>query len=308
MEYCFAPLEGITGSVFRCCYDRHFGGIDVYYTPFVTTRDGGIMKKKEKRDILPENNPGLNLVPQIMTNRAHEFIRASEHMEEMGYREVNLNLGCPSGTVVPKGKGAGFLRHPEELDRFLEEIFDGCPIAISIKSRIGFSSPEEFPKLLAIFNRYPVKQLILHLRTRKEMYSGQVHMEAFTYACQNATMPLCYNGDIRTEEDVKRIQDTVGDVKPVSSVMIGRGFLSYPGFVGNPEKKGDYTDRQRVLAFVRDLEEVYSRVLFGETPLLFKMKELWSFLKDSFPDGDQLFRRIKKVRRISEYHRIIDCL
>ena len=302
MTVYFAPLEGITGSIFRCCYERFFGGIDAYYTPFVTTRDGGIMKKKEKRDILPENNPGLTIVPQIMTNRADEFVQASRHMAEMGYTEVNLNLGCPSGTVVPKGKGSGFLRRPDELALFLEKVYDECPIDISIKSRIGFSSPEEFPALLNIYNRFPVKQLILHLRTREEMYAGSVHEEVFAYACEHANMPLCYNGDIRTAEDVERIKSEFPDTQ---SVMIGRGFLSHPGFVGNEKKVADYTDTERVLAFARALEEAYAEVLSGETPLLFKMKELWAYLADSLPDGDRFFKKIKKVRHVAEYHSVL---
>ena len=312
MKYYFAPLEGITGYIFRNCYEKYFGGIDAYYTPFVTTRDGGIMKKKEKRDILPENNPGLRIIPQIMTNKANEFIQAARHMQEMGYTEVNLNLGCPSGTVVPKGKGAGFLRHPQELTHFLDEIFDACPIGISIKSRIGFSSPEEFPALLDIYNRYPITLLILHLRTREEMYTGMVHPESFSYACDHAKMPLCYNGDIRTAEDALAISHSFspaihnGEVdNGCQHVMIGRGYLSHPGFVGNNSLKGDYTDRKRVLDFVRELEERYAQVLSGEVPLLFKIKELWSFLKDSFPDGEHLFKQIKKVRHVEEYHSII---
>ena len=147
-------------------YERNFGGIDCYYAPFVTTRDGGIMKKKEKRDILPEKNKGIKLVPQIMTNRAEDFCKAAEQMAEMGYQEVNLNLGCPSGTIVPKGKGAGFLRKPEELERFLDIIYEKCDISISIKSRIGYYDVEEFPELLELYNRYPVKRLILHLHLK----------------------------------------------------------------------------------------------------------------------------------------------
>ncbi|MBO4395174.1 MAG: tRNA-dihydrouridine synthase family protein [Eubacterium sp.] len=306
MNYYFAPLEGITRSIFRNCYERFFGGIDAYYTPFVTTRDGGIMKKKEKRDILPENNSGLNIIPQIMTNKSEEFLQAARHMQEMGYTEVNLNLGCPSGTVVPKGKGSGFLRDTDALDRFLEEIYNGCPIDISIKSRIGFSSPEELPVLLEIYNKYPVKMLILHLRTREEMYSGSIHPEAFSYAYDNARMPLVFNGDVKTVEDVKLIKNSYSN--ELKGIMIGRGFLSHPGFVGNEKLKGNYTDKNRIMEFIRALEDDYSQVLFGETPLLFKMKEIWSFLQESFTDGDRLFRKIKKVKHLDEYHRIISTI
>ena len=305
MDYYFAPLEGITGHIFRRTYDRFFGGIDAYYTPFVTTRDGGIMKKKELRDILPENNPGLHIGPQIMTTKADEFIRASRHMQELGYEEVNLNLGCPSGTVVPKGKGAGALREPEKLDRFLYEIYEGCPLTISIKTRIGFRDPEEFPALLAIFEKYPARHLILHLRTREEWYQGTVHKETFRYAWEqpgDVKDILCYNGDVNTADDVKCLQD---EFPGLTAVMIGRGYLSHPGFAGNPSKKSDYTDRKTVLGFARALQEEYELVMDGETPVLFKMKELWTYLKDSFPEDEKLFKRIKKTKHLREYEAVI---
>ena len=300
IKYYFAPLEGITGSVFRRTYDRFFGGIDAYYTPFVTTRDGGIMKKKELKEILPENNPGLHIIPQIMTKKSDEFIQAAKHMEQLGYTEVNLNLGCPSGTVVPKGKGAGFLREPEQLDRFLEEIFDGCPIKISIKSRIGFYSADEFTKLMDIYKKYPVAMLILHLRTREEWYEGEVHRDAFAYAWR-VDIPLCYNGDIRSQSDIDEIKK---EFPGIEHIMIGRGFLSHPGFAGNDHKKASYKDKKVLLEFSHALQEEYESVLYGETPVLFKMKELWSHMKDSFPEDDKLFKRIKKAKTLAEFNAV----
>lgn len=321
MRYYFAPLEGITGSVFRRTYDRFFGGIDAYYTPFVTTRDGGIMKKKELRDILPENNPGITLIPQIMTTKADEFVQAATHMQELGYTEVNLNLGCPSGTVVPKGKGSGFLREPETLDQFLYDIYEKCPLAISIKARIGFHSPEEFPALLDIFKKYPMRMLILHLRTREEWYEGHVHPEVFRYAwetladdaleqpavhAQSAPQSLlCYNGDIRTAGDITQLRT---DFPELQHVMIGRGLLSHPGFAGNESKKADFTERKTVLAFIRALQAEYEEVLYGETPVLFKMKEMWSHLKDAFPEDEKLFKRIKKTKHLKDYEAVIETL
>ena len=299
MKYYFAPLEGITGYVFRCTYNKYFGGIDTYYTPFVTTRDGGIMKNKEKRDIQPSNNPGLNIVPQIMTKNPKEFIQAAKHMEDMGYQEVNLNLGCPSGTVVPKGKGSGLLKNPDELRFLLDGIYSECPINISIKSRIGFYSADEFPDILDIYNDYPVKRLILHLRTREEFYSGDIHSEAYEYAYAHTDIPLVYNGDLLSIEDVKSVENKYPDTE---GVMIGRGYLMRPGFAGNERLLGNYTDINRVFDFAEELCLRYEEVLFGEKPVLFK---LWGHLKESIPDGDEFFKKIKKTKHLDEYKEII---
>ena len=217
MNIYFAPLERITGYLFRQTYEKYFGGIDRYYAPFVTMRDGGYMKKKEKWDIAPENNIGCHLVPQVMTNQADAFCQAARHMAEMGYDEVNLNLGCPSGTVTSKGRGAGFLRYPDELERFLDMIFTQSPIAISVKSRIGFYEEDEFYRLLDIYNQYPIKELILHPRTREDLYRAPIHREIFSYAAQHSKNPLCYNGDVRSVEDIEQLK---ADFIVISHVLI----------------------------------------------------------------------------------------
>ena len=259
------------------------------------------MKKKEMRDILPENNPGITLVPQIMTNSAADFCQAADFMRELGYMEVNLNLGCPSGTVVPKGKGAGLLREPEKLDRFLEEIFAHCPADISIKSRIGFYEAEEFPRLLEIYNQYPVKELILHLRTREEYYRGQIHEDVFEYAAEHSKNPLCYNGDICTTEAVDRLAVKFSSMP---AVMIGRGFLMNPGFVRSGKASEDCSDR-KIGQFLTELEQAYEEEMSGDMPVLFKMKEIWTYLMTSVPDGEKWFKKIKKARSLAEYNALV---
>lgn len=295
----FAPLEGITNYLFRQIYHRHYDGIDRYYSPFVTTRDGGFMKKKEKGDVLPENNTGINLIPQILSNHAEGFCQTARHMEDLGYSEVNLNLGCPSGTVTSKKRGAGFLLFPDELNRFLDHIFTHSPISISIKSRIGFYAEEEFYRLLDIYNQYPVKELILHLRTRTDMYQAPVHREIFSYAEKHSHIPLCYNGDVTSIQD---LEDLKKDFPALSAVMIGRGFLRYPGFTADHHQP---LNSNKLYDFVTELCQSYCEHFSGETPVLFKMKELWSYLKDSVPDGDKFFHKIKKTKKLSEYKQIV---
>lgn len=294
----FAPLEGITGYIYRTTYERYYGGIDKYFSPFVVTRDGGIMKKKEMRDILPENNPGISLVPQLLTNQAENFIQAASQMEALGYSEVNLNLGCPSGTVVSKGRGAGFLGDLSSLERFLEEIFDRAPCEISIKTRIGVEEAEEFPRILQLFNQYPVKELIVHPRTRRELYRGVPHWEAYAYAHQHSSNPLCYNGDVTGRGDLAALEKQFPGTE---SVMAGRGFLCRPGFCGNGRERADAGDKETLQAFLGELLRRYQETLSGDFHVLQKMKELWIYLAVHFTHYEKYLKKIKKTNRLEEY-------
>ena len=321
----FAPLEGITGYIFRTTYEKYYGGIDKYFSPFVVTRDGGIMKNKELRDILPENNSGIALVPQILTNQAENFIQAASQMKDLGYEEVNLNLGCPSGTVVSKGRGAGFLANLLPLGRFLDEIFEKSPCQISIKTRIGVEDMEEFPEILKLYNQYPVKELIIHPRTRREFYRGTPHRDAFLYACRHSVNPLCYNGDVISVNELKMFcdrktlrrgraesfseepamescsQESSQETSICGSVMIGRGFLARPGFCGNACRKADDGDKAVLKAFVGELLDRYREVMSGDIHALHKMKELWIYLAPHFTNYEKYLKRIKKTNKMGDY-------
>ena len=181
MQYEFAPMEGITDDIFRRLHHKYFPGVSRYYTPFLSPSEGRTFSKKELREVLPEHNEGVPLVPQLLTNRCELFLEGAKILKDLGYEEVNLNLGCPSGTVTTKGKGSSFLfpERREQLEKFLDEIFARCPLAISIKTRLGKSDPEEFPALLELYNRYPIKQLILHPRVQQDFYRKPVRMEWF---------------------------------------------------------------------------------------------------------------------------------
>lgn len=298
MQIYFAPLEGITGYIYRNAYEDYFGGIDRYYSPFIVTGDTGIMKNKQKKDILPENNKGISLVPQLLTNRADNFCNAVKQMEALGYREVNLNLGCPSGTVVSKGRGAGFLGKTEELQRFLESIFEKCTCQISVKTRIGVESPEEFAALLELFNQYPVCELIIHPRTRSEFYKGKPHMEIFDYAYKHSKNPVCYNGDIFSVQDCQTISEQYPEL---SSIMIGRGLIARPGFAGNAEQKQTVVAKEMVQGFMGRLLADYREVMSGDIHALFKMKEIWLYLAPGFTNFEKYLKRIKKTNKLGEY-------
>lgn len=217
MLYYAAPMEGITTYIYRRAHARFYGGIDKYFTPFIA---GKKMTTRETRDVLPENNEGVVLVPQILTNKAGDFLEIARRLAAYGYDTVNLNLGCPSGTVAARKRGAGFLSEPEALDAFLYEIYEKCPLKISVKTRLGISDPDEWDRLLSVYAKYPLQELIIHTRLLQEFYTGATHPEAYALAARrlraadgeqtwSAGIPLCYNGDILSAESLADVQARV---------------------------------------------------------------------------------------------------
>lgn len=309
MKFYFAPMEGITGHIYRRAFHKYFPGADTYFTPFISPDGNKILRNKEKRDVLPENNAGMQVVPQIITNRADYFLMAAGYLKsEYGYTEVNLNLGCPSGTVVAKGKGSGFLGRLEELELFLEEVFDKFDGEISIKTRVGRTDTEDWPRILEIFRRFPVKGLTIHPRVQKDFYTGALRLETFSHAYEQWKRPLCYNGDII---DRKGYETIVERFPEVSAVMLGRGVLRDPYLIGRlrGEAIPEATERRETIrAFHEQLMTEYGQVLSGDRDLIYKMKELWFYLLDSFADSDKARKQIRKCEKLSEYRSIVNGL
>lgn len=226
VKFYMAPMEGITGYVYRNAYHRYFSPMDKYVTPFIVPNQNRSLKSRELNDILPEHNKGMNVVPQILTNQAQDFLWCAEKMGELGYGEVNLNLGCPSGTVVSKGRGAGFLKDTNQLDQFLEEVFSKTSQQISIKTRLGMHDEDEFEKLMEIFNRYPLKELIIHPRVREDYYKNQPRLDGFAYGLEKSRCPVCYNGNVFQTEDFLKIRTRFPEAE---AMMLGRGLIANPG-------------------------------------------------------------------------------
>ncbi len=299
LEFYLAPLEGITGCVFRQCLHRHFGeGITKYFTPFLVPHEKKPMSSKEIKEILPENNGGFSLVPQILSNDAGDFVLLAKELGKYGYEEVNLNLGCPSRTVVNKGRGSGFLRYPCELDEFLYEIFANAETRISVKTRLGDVDSEEFFELLEIFNKYPIDELIIHPRVRASYYLGNVDTETFFEALPKSLNPVCYNGDIFSKTDLEELLKWDRD-SLIKGVMIGRGVLRNPSLF-REINGGKPASVNEIREFLRDLQDSYSAVFSGETPVLQKMKEIWSYLAVSFPEYNKECKEILKCRSLKE--------
>ena len=301
-ELYFAPMEGITGGEFRRVHFRYFGGVDRYYMPFVSPTRDHVFTPRELRNIAPENNKGIPVVPQLLTKEPEDFLWAARSLMDMGYTEVNLNVGCPSGTVVAKGKGAGLLSDPKKLDRFLEEIFSaGLDLDISVKTRLGMRDPEEFGPLLEILGKYPIPLLILHPRVREDYYRRPIRMEAFEAAARSYRGSLCYNGGL---VDVTGLEAFTKNHPNVDKIMVGQGFLADPA-LGRKYKGGPAAARAELEGFHGELYATYLRNFGSSRNAAFHMKELWGYLSRLFEGGDKLFKQLRKAQDAAAYENAV---
>lgn len=326
----FAPLEGITNDIYRTTHHACYQGVDAYFTPFLSPNQNHAINPKERRDILPENNVGVPLIPQVLTKKAEFLLEAAKELKELyGYEEVNLNLGCPSKTVVSKGKGSGFLRDADGLERFFDEVFGTIEATdgkrseaekvyprISVKTRLGMESPDEFARILEIYNRYPLSELIIHPRVQKDFYKNTPDLNAFADAVKVSKHSLCYNGDIWTLSDYLRIRELFPTVE---KFMMGRGLLSNPALAEEIRAyeecmerggvwAGDTVSRERLKKYHDMLYNKYVVRMSGDTNVLFKMKEFWVFLGAQFPEEERLMKKIRKASRLDEYEKLVEGL
>ncbi|MBQ2777822.1 MAG: tRNA-dihydrouridine synthase family protein, partial [Peptococcaceae bacterium] len=290
MNFYFAPMEGVSGYIYRNAYQKYFHNIDRYFTPFIAPKKNHAMSSKEKNDVLPEHNVGMHVIPQILTNQAEYFLHTASVLSEMGYTEVNLNLGCPSSTVVSKKKGAGFLSEPDRLEHFLDDVTKGLErlnMKLSIKTRLGMRDVEEFADLLDLYNEFPLSELIIHPRLQTDLYNNTPNWEAFRQAVQTSTHRLCYNGDLFTLEAYQTFTEAFPET---DTVMFGRGILRNPCLI-DQIRRGAEVDYHLIRMFHDDLLDGYTKAFSGDRPVLFKMKELWSHMFSLFPQGETFAKK-----------------
>lgn len=304
MKYYLAPLEGITTYVYRNAYHKYFHQMDKYFTPFIVPHKDKRFNTRELKELSPEHNKELLVVPQLLTNNAEDFMKTAKDIVAMGYDEINLNLGCPSKTVVTKKKGSGFLEFPDELDQFLEEIFSKANFKISIKTRIGKDSPEEFYRLLEIYNKYPIEELTIHPRIQTDYYNNTTNLDMFEVAYKDSKNKLCYNGDIDSKETYDAFMTRFPNIE---SIMLGRGIIHNPGLVDwiNDEKN---LSKEVLRAFHDTILEEYIEISSGDRNVLFKMKELWFYMISLFESAEKLAKKIKKTERLKDYDTVINTL
>ena len=307
MKFYFAPMEGITIHTYRNICNDMFPYMDKFFSPFLVTKTKTVFSAKELRDIIPENNEGLSLVPQVLTNHAEDFIIMIGELGKLGYKEVNLNLGCPSGTVVSKFRGSGFLAKPKELDEFLDRVFQkfaGTDMNLSIKTRIGRDEPEEFYQLMEIYNKYEMSELIIHPRTQKDYYKNTPNWKVFQDAVNISKNPVCYNGNIFTVQDYEKFTK---EFPQIDKIMIGRGLICNPALVA--EILGISQISKEILKefhnrVYREFKEMYS----GDKHILFRMKELWCYMICLFQDSDKHRKKIMKSKYLLEYEAAVDSI
>lgn len=292
----FAPLEGITTFVFRKAHARLFGGCDTYFAPFIVPSETERVTNRRMRDILPENNEGVPLRVQVLTDSAAAICAFGEKVRSLGYGELNLNLGCPAPTVVGKGRGAAQLRDPETLDRLLDDIFSGTSLPISVKTRLGFTDRAEITKLIPIFNRHPLASLILHPRTRQQLYGGVPDIDAFAAAYTETKHKICYNGNIDSCADFARITSRFPDL---SGVMIGRGAVKNPA-IFREIRGGPALSTEELYHFTMVLTEGYQNAGLAENQVLMKLKEVWVYAMDLYPEEKKIGKKMKKAGKVAE--------
>lgn len=291
-----APMEGVTGHVFRRAHAECFGALDRYYTPFLTPpRVGKHFTNKCLREVAPESNEGLAVIPQLLTRDADEFVWAAGLLADMGYAEVNLNLGCPSGTVVSKGKGSGFLRNPEELRSFLSDVCERSPLPVSVKTRLGLAGDAEYERILALYCRLPLAELIVHPRVQRDGYEGMPRREAYGKTLEAAPFPVAYNGNIFSAADMDGLLAAYPQTR---HVMLGRGVLMNPA-LPRELRGGASLTMPELKRFHDELYAAYVAEMGGNA--VFRMKEWWSYAKHSFADPAAVWRLIRKVKKTGDY-------
>ena len=296
MRYYFAPMEGLTDSIYRREHHRFFPGVDLYYMPFLSPTVHRSLTHKEVRELPYADTERFTAVPQILTKVAEDFLWAAQVCHDRGYDEVNLNLGCPSGTVVSKGKGSGMLRDLDALDAFLETVFRDTPLPISVKTRLGLENGEEFPAILELLNRYPIRELTIHPRVRRQFYDGDVDMDMFRYAAANSKNPLCYNGDLKSLDDIQKIR---AEFPQLQAVMLGRGLVADPSMLSDTK-----ADAAQLEACMNALLESYIEAFGGSRNAMFRLKENWHMLITRFDGSEKLWKRLRKTTDLSEYKAI----
>lgn len=296
-----APLQGFTDFRFRKCFFNYFGGIDACYAPYIRLKNDKEIKKSQKLDILPANNIGMPVKPQLMVNTVSDFMLVANYVKSLGYDEINWNMGCPYPMVAKRSLGAGLLEKPDEIKRLLEEIIPISPLKIGLKMRMGYENTSDILKIIPFLNDLPITEVIIHARYAKQLYKKGLDYDRFNECILLSNRNLTFNGDINSLEDFNTVKKKF---PMINSWMLGRGIVSDP-FLPQMIKNGesDYPENRKEIfkEFHDELFEDYNSYLSGERQVLMKMTSFWEYFSMSFKDGRKVYKNFKKAKTIEKY-------
>lgn len=296
-----SPLQGFTDFRFRNAFHRYFGGIDTFYSPYIKLNGKLVIKGSYERDILPENNTTLEVIPQIITNDAEEFLFVAKYVQQLGYKELNWNLGCPYPMVAKCGMGSGLISNTSQIEHILKRVHTETDIIVSMKMRMGYENPTEILDVFPILEQYPIKNIAIHARIGKQLYKGGVDLDSFQKCLDTSKQKIYYNGDITTVEKFRMMQERFPSI---DHWMIGRGLIAdpfLPSMIKNNTTEYPKNKLEIFEAFHDTIYQEYDAYLSGPTPIRMKMLGFWEYFSESFSNPQKTFKKIKKAGNSKNY-------
>lgn len=294
-----APLQGFTDFVYRKVYNEVVAGVDAYFIPYISLKNN-VVPAKYIKEIKPEHNEQNRVVPQILAGSGAELVHMARQLNDYGYSEINLNLGCPYPMVTNRGKGSGLLPFPAQVDAILCKFFATGKQELSVKLRAGLHSPDEIEQIIPVLNKYPIKEVILHPRVAKQLYAGEINAEAYMLATKEIKHQLAFNGDIFSVDDFKRRQQQFPTTK---HWMMGRGVLMDP-FLPLHIKGIEYSEderKEKLKEFHAIMLENYLDIMDNEGNALNKMQQFWIYFSHNFANQKKVMKAIKKSKSLAKY-------
>lgn len=296
-----SPLQGFTDFRFRNAFHKYFGGIDTFYSPYIKLNGKLVIKGSYERDILPENNSTLNVIPQIITNDAEEFLFVAKYVQQFGYKELNWNLGCPYPMVAKCGMGSGLISNTSQIEHILKRVHNETDIIVSMKMRMGYENPTEILDVFPILEQYPIKNIAIHARIGKQLYKGGVDLDSFQKCLDTSKQKIYYNGDITSVEKFRTMQERFPSI---DHWMIGRGLIAnpfLPSMIKNNTTEYPKNKLEIFEAFHDTIYHEYDAYLQGPTPIRMKMLGFWEYFSESFSNPQKTYKKIKKAGNSKNY-------
>ena len=300
-----SPLQGFTDFRFRNAFNHYFGGIDTFYAPYIRFNNKLIIKNSYQTDLQIENNTELEVIPQIMTSKADEFLFVVDYIQELGYKELNWNLGCPYPMVTKRGMGSGLICDPEKINHILERVHKETDIIVSMKMRMGYEHAEEILDTFPILDSYPLKSIAIHARIGKQLYKGGVDLDGFQKCIESTKHKLYYNGDITSVAKLKEMQTRFPSI---DHFMMGRGLIAdpfLPSMIKNDTTEYPENRWEIFREFHDTIYHQYDAALSGPTPIKMKMQGFWEFFAQSFSNPQKTFKKIKKANNPRAYQQAV---